>query len=230
MRSRVLAALVVLIFTSQAGAVLTDEEPANDTIPAPMMIFKTGDFTTAAGELVLDAGDIDFLGIAALSTGDVVTVTTTPLDDAAFEIPDTIVGVFDDSTTDPTTMILCRGNDTANNGLDNCPGGDCPGYGSLCRYLITAPGDYYVGVTGFRPMTPGGCTPGVNCTAFPFDGGIGATPCQEPGPTTTCGNYQVTVTVNALPEPHVMMQLLSGSIGVVWLSTRRKRKSPRSGP
>lgn len=228
MRSRILAALMGLMLVAPAGAAITDVEPANDTIPAPVMISKTGDLTIAAGELVLDAGDIDFLGIAALSTGDVVTVTTTPLDDAAFEIPNTIVGVFDSSTTDPTTMILCRGNDTANNNLDNCPGGECPGYGSLCRYLITAPGDYYVGVTGFRPKAPGGCTPGVNCTSFPFDGGIGATPCQESGPTTTCGNYQVTVTVNSLPEPGVILQLLSGSVGLAWLDRWRNRRSAPS--
>jgi hypothetical protein len=225
MRSRILAALMVLMLVAPAGAAITDVEPDNDTIPAPMMISKTGDLTIAAGELVLDAGDIDFLGIADLSAGDVVTVTTTPLDDADFEIPNTMVGVFDSSTTDPTNMILCRGNNSANNNQDNCPQGQCPGYGSLCRFLITAPGDYYVGVTGFRPKVPSTCTPGVNCTSHPFDGGIGVAPCQESGPTTTCGNYQVTIAVNALPEPSVILQLLSGSVGLAWLDRWRKRRS-----
>jgi hypothetical protein len=225
MRSRIFAALVVLMLSAPGGAVITDVEPANDSVAtAPIQVFKTGPVTTDGGELELVAGDIDFVGIAALYEGDVITVTTTPLDDADLQVPDTIVGVFGSSTTDPTTTILCRGNDTANNAQDNCPGGDCPGWGSLCRFLITAPGNYYVGVTGFRPTSPGGCTPGVDCTSQPFDGGIGATPCEELGPTVTCGNYQVTIAVAGLPEPGVILQLVSGVIGLACLNKRRNRR------
>jgi hypothetical protein len=189
---------------------------------------------------VLDAGDIDFLGIAAMSAGDVITVTTTPLDDADLQVPDTIVGLFDSSTTDPTHLILCRGDDTANNDLITGPGGDPIGWGSLCRFGITAPNNYYVGVTGFRAKSPPGCDPAAppgdpdECSSFPFDGGVGAIPCEEPGPTFTCGSYQVTIAVNsALPEPGVILQLVSGGIGLVWLNRRRNRRmapsSQRSG-
>ena len=95
------SAMVVLLLAAPAGAIITDQEPANDTIAtAPILLSKTGAVTTAAGELVLVAGDIDFLGIAALSAGDIVTATTTPLDDSAFEVPDTIVGLFDSATID----------------------------------------------------------------------------------------------------------------------------------
>jgi hypothetical protein len=226
MHSLFVAALMLLVLAAPVAAIITDQEPANDTIPAPLVVFKTGPVTAAAGELVLVAGDIDFLGIAALSAGDVVTVTTTPLDDANLEVPDTIVGLFDDTTTDPTTMILCRGDDAYNNDMDSCPGGDCPGWGSLCRFQVPAPGNYYVGVSGFRSKIPPGCDPAVppGCTSFPFDGGIGPVPCEESdGDTITCGNYQVTIAVNAVPEPGVVLQLVSGGIGLAFLYRRRTR-------
>jgi len=235
MRSRILAALMLLMLAAPAGAILTDVEPANDSVTtAPLQFIKTGPVTIDGGELVLVAGDIDFVGIAALSTGDVVTVTTTPLDDADLEIPDTIVGLFDSSTTDPTHMILCRGDDTANNDLITGPGGAPIGFGSLCRFGITAPGNYYVGVTGFRSKFPPGCDPAAppghadECSSFPFDGGIGPTPCEESGPTFTCGNYQVTIAVNGLPEPGAILQLISGGIGLAWLNRRRNRRMTAS--
>jgi hypothetical protein len=162
-----------------------------------------------------------------LSAGDIVTVTTTPLDDPPdLEVPDTMVGVFD-STTDPGGDILCLGNDEANNDLLSCPGGDCVGWGSLCRFLITAPGDYWVGVTGFRETKPGGCTPGVggNCISYPFDGVIRPMPCEEPAtpdpPVDTCGFYQVTIGV--VPEPGLLLQLASALLGLVALDKRRRR-------
>jgi hypothetical protein len=211
-------------------------EPDNDTVAkAPFQIFKTGTgrVTIDGGELVLDAGDIDFVGIAGLSVGDVITVSTTPLDDADLEVPDTIVGVFDSNATDPTHMILCRGDDTQNNELI-MQGQTQIGLGSLCRFEITAPGNYYVGVTGFRPKFPAGCDPAAapghpdECENWPFDGGIGSTPCEEPGPTYTCGEYQVTIAVNGLPEPGVILQLVSGGIGLAWLNRRRNRRMTAS--
>jgi hypothetical protein len=222
MRSLFLATLMLLVLAAPTGAIITDQEPANDNIStAPLVISKTGPVTTDGGELVLVAGDIDFLGLEALSAGDVVTVSTTPLDDSAFQVPDTIVGLFDG-----TTVILCRVDDSQNNDMDNCPGGDCPGWGSLCRFQIPAPGNYHVGVSGFRSVFPPGCDPAVppGCTSFPFDGGIGPVPCEESdGDTITCGNYQVTIAVNAVPEPGVVLQLVSGGIGLAFLYRRRTR-------
>jgi hypothetical protein len=246
MRSLFLATLTLLVFAAPVGALLTDDEP-NDTIADAAEnahIVKTGPVTTDAGELELVAGDIDFLGISALSAGDIVTVTTTPLEDPPdFEQPDTIVGLFDSTATDPTTMILCRGDNTRNDDLQNCPGGNCVGRGSLCRFLIEAPGDYYVGVTGFRPKNPGGCVPGVNCISFPFDGGIGGTPCEESGgDSLTCGSYQLTIGISAgptatptstptatptptpTPEPGGVLQLVWGGVGLAWLQRRRSRR------
>ena len=226
---------MVLMFAAPAGAVLTDVEPANGTVAtAPIQFVKTGSLTIDAGELELVAGDIDFIGIAALSPGDVVSVTTTPLDDADLEVPDTIMGLFDSSATDPTHMILCRVDDAPNNDLITSGGGQSAtviGRGSLCRFTITAPGDYYVGVTGFRLKLPFGCDPAAppghmdECSSYPFDGGIGATPCEEEdGDSLTCGNYQLTIAVNSMPEPGVILQLVSGGIGLAWLNRRRKRR------
>ncbi len=222
--------LWLLMLAVPAGATLTDVEPSNDSIAtAPLQFVKTGPVTIDGGEFELVAGDIDFIGISSLTPGDIVTVTTTPLDNLDLEIPDTIVGLFDSSATDPTYMILCRGDDTQNNDLITGAGGSPIGYGSLCRFGITAPGNYYVGVTGFRAKSPPGCDPAAGeCTSFPFDGGTGPSSCEEPGPTFTCGNYQVTIAVNSLPEPGVILQLVSGGIGLGWLDRRRNRRTTPS--
>ncbi len=67
------------------------------------------------------------------------------------------------------------------------------------------------------------------CSSYPFDGGIGATPCEEEdGESLTCGNYQVTIAVYRLPEPAVILQLFSGGIGLAWLNRRRNRRMTRS--
>jgi len=230
MHSWFLAALMVLLLAAPAGAVITEQEPANDAVAtAPFVIVKFGSFTTSGGQLGLTAGDIDFLGIPALAVGDIVTMSTTPLDNSNFEDPDTVLGLFD-STIAPNTVILCR-NDDAFNRAGDFP----PGLGSLCRFQITTPGDYYVGVTGYRPKLPAGCDPAAppghadECSSSPFDGGIGAVPCEEGGgESLTCGNYQLTIAVNSLPEPGVILQLVSGGIGLAWLNRRRIRRMPRS--
>ena len=232
MRSRILAALTGLMLAAPAGAVITDVEPANDTVAtAPIQLVKTGTVTIDGGELVLDAGDIDFVGIGSLWMGDIVTVTTTPLDDDDLEVPDTIVGLFDSSATDPEYMILCRNDDAPNNDLITGPQQSPIGWGSLCRFGITVPGDYYVGVAGFRPTNPIACDPAAppghadECTSYPFDGKIGPTPCEEDdGDSYTCGNYQVTIAVHSLPEPSVILQLVSGGFGLGWLNRRRNRR------
>jgi len=171
------------------------------------------------------------VGIAAQSEGDTVTVTTTPLWDANLEVPDTMVGLFDSSATDPTHMILCRGDDTENNELISGPQQDRIGRGSLCRFGISAPDIYYVGVTGFRSKISPGCDPAAGeCSSVPSDGGIGPIPCEESGPTSTCGNYQVTIAVNSLPELGVILQLVSSSIGMAWLRRNRRVTPSRVTP
>jgi hypothetical protein len=214
MHSWFLAALMVLLLAAPAGAVITEQEPANDAVAtAPFVIVKFGSVTTSGGELGLTAGDIDFLGIPALAVGDIVTMSTTPLDNSNFEDPDTIMGLFD-SAIAPSTLILCRNDDAPNNG-----GEFAPGLGSLCRFQITAPGNYYVGVTGFDDA------------GVPFDGNhtengdyvvsitiiSGPTPTPTPTPTAT-------PSPTPTPEPGLMLQLASGGLGLAWLHRRRTQR------
>jgi len=142
------AALVPFLIGGSAGA-LIDDEPANNSIAtAAIQIVKTGAVTTQGGKLSLDFSDTDYLGVGGLVAGDIVTISTTPLDDPPqLEDPDTIVGLFKSDST-----LICESDDAYNNDLDIFTSG----YGSLCRFDIREDGDYFVGVTGF--------------SSIPFDG------------------------------------------------------------
>jgi hypothetical protein len=72
------------------------------------------------------------------------------------------------------------------------------GFGSLCRFAIDSAGTWFVGVSGVSD-------PSFNGNHF-----------QD-------GTYQLVVTINAVPEPAAMLQLVSGGIGLAWLQWRRKR-------
>ena len=129
MRSPLLAALMLLL-AAPAGAVLTDDEPTNNTIAGaagvPLQIqIVTPDIVAETGMLSLVPNDIDYLGIEGLFIGDIVTVSTTPLVDVDFEVPDTIVALFDDASE----TMQCLNDDAFNNDMDLFP----MGYGSLCR-------------------------------------------------------------------------------------------------
>jgi len=144
MRLSFLSALALFAIASPAAALLGDHEPSNDIIATTAIQLVPDSPVASDGgmfALTIGGGDIDFIGIGGLLAGDVVTVLTTPLVDAPdFEIPDTIVGVFDSAGTE-----LCEGDDAFNNDLDNFP----TGFGSLCRLQVPADGDYYVAATGF---------------------------------------------------------------------------------
>jgi len=193
MRISLWLALTQLVVASPAAALLSDQEPSNDSwltaaiqiIPSTVVTAEGGKFSLAAG-----GGDVDFVGIGELFAGDVVTLTTTPMVDSPdFEIPDTIVGLFNSSGVE-----LCEGDDAFNNDLDNFP----TGFGSLCRFRITADGDYFVGITGFSPV--------------PFD----RQHLEE-------GDYSLTVSVTAVPEPALLSQLASALLGLAMLDKRRRR-------
>jgi hypothetical protein len=183
--------LALLLLAAPAGATLTDDEVNNNAIGVAAIQIVPGGMPVVAeaGTLSLVAGDIDYVGIQGLVAGDIITVSTTPLDDIDFEDPDTIVGVFDDQGA-----MECIYDDAFNNELDAF----AMGYGSLCRYKIIVPGDYYVGVTGYSP------------TAFD-------------GTHTDVGDYGLTVTV-LLPEPGLVLQLSVGLAGLAWLDRQRRRK------
>jgi hypothetical protein len=227
MRRWILAALLVLVLAAPAGAVFTDQEPTNDAIAtAPILFNKTGPVTTIGGKLALVAGDIDFLGITALSAGDIVTVSVTPLEDPPnLENPDTMVGLFDS-----TGVILCQKDQASNNTQSEFP----PGSGSLCRFSITAAGDYYVGVTGVTGFSD-----------TPFDGAhsedgayevtisvyAGSAPTPTPTPIgTPTATPTPTPTATPTPEPGAMLQLVAGGVGLAFLNKRRLRKNRRAQP
>jgi hypothetical protein len=192
MRNLILSMLMLVAIASPARALLTDQEPSNNSI-ATAAIQMTGDVTISSDAGVftfrVGGGDTDYLGIGGLVAGNVVTASTTPLvDPPDFESPDTIVGLFDSNET-----MLCVYDDAFNNELDEFP----MGYGSLCRLKIPVDGDYFVGVTGL--------------SADPFDGAH-----LEEGP------YSLTLTITPLPEPVLMLQLASGLLGLAMLDKRRR--------
>jgi hypothetical protein len=140
----------MVVIASPAAAVLTDQEPSNNDIATAsiqMPIPPNENVVSVDGGVLTfttGGGDLDYLGIGGLLAGDVVNLSTTPLGDPpAFEIPDTIVGLFRDNGA-----TECVGDDAFNNDLDQFP----TGFGSLCRFEISTDGDYFIGVTGFSPI------------------------------------------------------------------------------
>ncbi len=185
------ALMLVLVAVQPAGSVLTDDEPSNDFISTTaIQIVPSSAVTPDGGNFTLVFDDTDYLGIGNLVVGDIVTVSTTPLDDAVFSDPDTVIGLFNSSETKK-----CEGDDSLNNELVSPSGG----FGSLCRFEIDSAGTWFVGVTGF--------------SLDPFV-----------DPHVENGAYQLLVTINTIPEPGAMLQLVSGSAGLAWLQRRRNRK------
>jgi hypothetical protein len=192
MRISLWSALTLLVIASPATALLSDQEPSNNNIsttaiqviPSTVVTAEGGKFSLTAG-----GGDIDYVGIGDLFAGDVMTVATTPMVDAPdFELPDTIIGLFNSNE-----VQVCEGDDAFNNDFDNFP----TGFGSLCRFEISVDGDYFVGVTGFGPV--------------PFDGAH----LEE-------GDYSLTVSITAVPEPGLLSQLASALLALVVLDKRRR--------
>jgi hypothetical protein len=192
MRNLILSTLMLVAIAPPARALLTDQEPSNNSI-ATAAIQMTGGTTISSDAGVftfgVGGGDTDYLGIGGLNAGDIVTMSTTPLvDPPDLESPDTIVGLFNSTET-----MVCLFDDAFNNQLTEF----LMGFGSLCRFEIPADGDYFVGVTGF--------------SAAPFDGAH-----FEEGP------YALTLTIVPLPEPGVILQLASGTLALAMLGRRRR--------
>jgi hypothetical protein len=119
-----------------------DDESDNDTIGGASFELDASELAADevvadAGTLDLEVGDLDFLGLTGLLADDVITAVTTPLEDADFDTPDTLLGLFDSKG-----MLLAENDDTINDDDDFVSGG------SLIKFLVPSAGDYYVGVTG----------------------------------------------------------------------------------
>ncbi len=193
MRNLFLSTLMLVAIASPAGALLTDQEPSNNNI------------ATAAIQMTLN-------GTVSSDTG-MLTFATGGGDTDYLGIGGLLAGDLVEVLTTPLNdppdfeipdtivglfsdsgVMECVGDDAFNNDLDQFP----TGFGSLCRVEIPADGDYLVGVTGF--------------SAIPFDGAH----FEE-------GIYSLTVTIRALPEPGVLLQLASGVLGLAALHARRRR-------
>ncbi len=124
----------MLLISAPAGAMsIVDDENANDQIgTAGIQIPREADPSADVGIFSLTRNDVDFVGLGPLVAGDVITAVTTPLEDGFFQVPDTILGVFN------AAGIRLALNDDA---------GD--GFGSAIRFLVPADGDYFLGVSGF---------------------------------------------------------------------------------
>jgi len=213
-----LIAVMMLVWVAPrpAAAVLTDDEPSNDAIgTAAVQIVSTASVTMDGGEFTLIFGDTDYLGIGSLAVGDIVTVSTTPLDDVLFKDPDTMIGLFTSGGS-----RACEGDDSINNELANPPGGR----GSLCRFVIDSAGTWYVGVTGFSdpPFNGNHFESGVYELHVTINAVVApptATPTSTPTSTPTA-----TPTPTPTPEPDVVLQLVSGGVGLAWLQRRRNRR------
>jgi hypothetical protein len=137
------------------------------------------------------------------------------LDDVLFEDPDTMIGLFTSGGSEK-----CEGDDSLNNELTNPPGGR----GSLCRFVIDAAGTWYVGVTGFSdpPFNGNHFESGVYDLHVTINAVVApptATPTATPTSTPTA-----TPTPTPTPEPGVVLQLVSGGVGLAWLQRLRNRR------
>jgi len=214
-----LALLMVLAAVRPAASVLTDNEPSNNAIgTAGIQMVPTAAVTADGGELRLVYNDIDYLGIGNLRVGDIVTISTTPLDDVKLEDPDTLIGLFTSGGS-----RKCESEDSLNNEIGSPASA---GFGSLCRYVIDSAGTWYVGVTGSGDP--------------PFDGNhyqngvyelhVTIDALNPPSPTATpTVTPAATPTPTPTPEPGLTLQFLSGAVGLAWLRRRRNRRVGAKG-
>jgi hypothetical protein len=227
--------MAVLVAARPAGAVLTDDEPSNDTIgAAAVQIVPNAVVTTDGGAFTLVFDDIDYVGIGNLIVGDIVTVSTTPFDPNLvgdrFEDPDTFIALFTSGGS-----AKCENDDTnTNNELGNPA---TTGLGSLCRFVIDSAGTWYMGVTGFGNPNFNGThledgayqlVVTINAIVRPFPTATptatpAATPAATPTPTPAA-TPTATPTPTPTPEPGVILQLVSGGVGLAWLQRRRNRR------
>ena len=112
---------------------ILDDENANDQIgTAGIQISGGPDPSAYVGSFDLGGSDVDFVGLGSLVAGDVITAVTTPLEDGFFNVPDTLLGVFD------AAGVQLTFSDDAGSG-----------FGSAIRFLVPSAGSYFLGVTGF---------------------------------------------------------------------------------
>ncbi len=143
--SRLVLCLVVSAASLRAPVVSAQDDEPNDTAAAAATVaLALGDSLSIAGSLGPSGADLDYYAIP-MTERQILIATTKPTD-GAFDIPDTVLVVYD---TDGTTMIVS--NDDA--GSDFPAGGEL---GSTIRFRAAAAGTYYLSVTGCCGSAVGG--------------------------------------------------------------------------
>ncbi len=193
MRNLFLSTLMLIAIALPAGAVLTDQESSNNSIATTTIQM------TPNGVVSSDAGLFTFGAGGGdtdyLGIGGLLAGDTVIVSTTPLNDPPDFESpdTIVGLFTDSGAMV-CVFDDAYNNEMTEF----LMGFGSLCRFEIAVDGDYFVGVTGF--------------SAIPFDGAH----FEE-------GAYSLTVTITALPEPGVLLQLTSGVLGLAALQARRRR-------
>ena len=196
MRNWFLPTLIMVAVALPAGARLYEQEPGNDDIATANLQMN---IPSDANVVMADSGLLTFNN----GGGDLDYLGIGGLH--AGDIVEVVTTPLGDPPffESPDTIVglfndrgavACEGDDAYNNDLDQFP----TGFGSLCRFEIPADGEYFIGVTGF--------------SANPFDGAH----FEE-------GKYSLTVNVTRIPEPGVLLQLVSGALGLAVLHARRRR-------
>ncbi len=193
MRNLFLSMLMLIAIALPAGAVLIDQESSNNSIATTTIQM------TPTGVVSSDAGLFTFGAGGGdtdyLGIGGLLAGDTVIVSTTPLNDPPDFESpdTIVGLFTDSGAMV-CVFDDAYNNEMTEF----LMGFGSLCRFEIAVDGDYFVGVTGF--------------SAIPFDGAH----FEE-------GAYSLTVTITALPEPGVLLQLASGVLGLAALQARRRR-------
>ena len=197
MRNLFLSTLILIALAAPATALLSDEEPSNNNVAtAPIQL----PIPPNESVMTTDAGVL----VLRVGGGDLDYLGIGSL--LAGDVVNLLTTPLGDPPAfeTPDTIVglfsdgeamECAGDDAFNNDLDQFP----TGFGSLCRIEIPTDGDYFIGITGF--------------SAIPFDGAH----FEE-------GKYSLTVNVTRLPEPAVLLQLVSGALGLAALQSRRRMK------
>jgi hypothetical protein len=197
MRNLFSSTLLLIVIASPAAALLIDEEPSNNDIANASIQMPIPPIENLVS---VDAGVLTFSAgggdLDYLGIGGLLAGDVVNLSTTPLGDPPAF------ETPDTIAGLFsdngateCVGDDAFNNDLDQFP----TGFGSLCRYEIPSDGDYFVGITGF--------------SAVPFDGAH----FEE-------GKYSLTVNVTRIPEPGVLLQLVSGALGLAALQARRRAK------
>jgi hypothetical protein len=158
-----LAAIVFSMAFAAPAIAQLDSEPANDTAAgADALSLAVGDAKSNLAGLAAPNNDVDYYSISA-TAGDVLIGMTTPLADLpfSFELPDTMMSVFDGAT--PLTFS----DDDEGGALSSS--GSVFSQGSLFRLQAPTTTTYRAAITGFSDLEfDGAASGGTHSESGPY--------------------------------------------------------------